>query len=518
MPWVTNTVIEARRDFVTLAKSPGTNVRALCRKFGVSPKTAYKMLKRFRARGDQGLQDLSRRPLRSPSKLPELVEKAVSSVRAIHPQWGGRRIARELRTQRMVRVPAPSTITNILSRLGLRRSGDQLGTIASLSAMPSDRMERFWRAQVPSALDEGNLLTVLEHLIGKRVLERRRAMVILAGWLGMRPSVVCRLLELSPTTHRRCLRIFADGGPAALFARRRNPYRKCDSETIKEVLFDTLHQPPSNFGINRTTWKMADLSRVLADRGQPAGEEIIRGMIKAAGYRWRKARTVLTSSDPEFSQKLGRIKSILSDLGPDEAFFSIDEFGPFAIKDQPGKSLVAPGERRLVQQWQRSRGSITLTAAIELSSNQISHFYSEKKNTAEMIRMMNLLIQQYKDRRRIYLSWDAASWHVSKELNKRIAEHNGADSGPMVVVAPLPARAQFLNVIESVFSGMARAIIHNSNYKSPDEAKIAIDRYFDERNRHFREHPRKAGNKIWGKERVPPAFCQSNNCKDPRLG
>jgi len=150
--------------------------------------------------------------------------------------------------------------------------------------------------------------------------------------------------------------------------------------------------------------------------------------------------------------------------------------------------------------------------------NQISHFYSEKKNTAEMIRMMNLLIQQYKDRRRIYLSWDAASWHVSKELNKRIAEHNGADSGPMVVVAPLPARAQFLNVIESVFSGMARAIIHNSNYKSPDEAKIAIDRYFDERNRHFSEHPRKAGNKIWGKERVPPTFCQSNNCKDPRLG
>ena len=148
--------------------------------------------------------------------------------------------------------------------------------------------------------------------------------------------------------------------------------------------------------------------------------------------------------------------------------------------------------------------------------NQISHFYSEKKNTAEMIHMMNLLIQQYKDRRRIYLSWDAASWHVSKELNKKIAEHNGADSGPMVVVAPLPARARFLNVIESVFSGMARAIITTA-ITSRRMEKV-IDRYFDERNRHFREYPRKAGNKIWGKERVPPAFCQSNNCKDPRLG
>jgi hypothetical protein len=83
-------------------------------------------------------------------------------------------------------------------------------------------------------------------------------------------------------------------------------------------------------------------------------------------------------------------------------------------------------------------------------------------------------------------------------------------------IAPLPARAQFLNVIESIFSGMARAIIHNSDYKSVDHAKAAIDRHFDDRNRHFLAHPRRAGNKIWGKERVPPRFSEANNCKDPR--
>jgi len=65
---------------------------------------------------------------------------------------------------------------------------------------------------------------------------------------------------------------------------------------------------------------------------------------------------------------------------------------------------------------------------------------------------------------------------------------------------------------------MARAIIHNSNYKTADDAKAAIDRYFRERNEHFKQHPRRAGNKIWGKERVPVAFSQSNNCTDPRLG
>ena len=83
-------------------------------------------------------------------------------------------------------------------------------------------------------------------------------------------------------------------------------------------------------------------------------------------------------------------------------------------------------------------------------------------------------------------------------------------------MVPLPVSAQFLNIIESVFSGMARAIIHNSNYRSSKEAKAAIDRYFLERNDHFLANPKKAGDKIWGKERTAPVFSASNNCKDPK--
>jgi hypothetical protein len=69
--------------------------------------------------------------------------------------------------------------------------------------------------------------------------------------------------------------------------------------------------------------------------------------------------------------------------------------------------------------------------------------------------------------------------------------------GPAVALAPLPAGAQFLNMIESVFSGMARAIIANSNYGSIDEARAAIDRYIQERNVKFRSTPKRAGGAIW---------------------
>ena len=131
-------------------------------------------------------------------------------------------------------------------------------------------------------------------------------------------------------------------------------------------------------------------------------------------------------------------------------------------------------------------------------------------------------MEEYKDEECIYFSWDAASWHASEKLYQKVEEVNSPEyrqnhKSPFVKLAPLPAGAQFLNVIESVFSGMARAIIHNSDYASVEECMKAIDRYFAERNQYFKENPKKAGNKIWGKEITKAEFSESNNCKDPRF-
>ena len=64
--------------------------------------------------------------------------------------------------------------------------------------------------------------------------------------------------------------------------------------------------------------------------------------------------------------------------------------------------------------------------------------------------------------------------------------------------------------------GACQQIIGLSDYESVEVCKAAIDRYFAERNEHFRENPRRAGRVIWGEERSPSRFSASNNCKDPR--
>ena len=96
------------------------------------------------------------------------------------------------------------------------------------------------------------------------------------------------------------------------------------------------------------------------------------------------------------------------------------------------------------------------------------------------------------------------------------AEYRGKYGTPRVELVPLPSCAQFLNVIESIFSGMARAIIHNRDYESVEACMKARDRDILERNQKFQKNSKRAGNKIWEKERVKAKFNESNNCKDPR--
>jgi transposase len=367
--------------------------------------------------------------------------------------------------------------------------------------------------------DIPELSVLLRHLHNGRLLDRNRSMVVLASHRKIPSQTIRVFLGVGKAFVRKYRKKFDSLGAISLFAPQTKSNRKVDSEDLRSAVFKLLHEPPTDHGINRTSWTMALLCKILKENGRSVGTAVVAKMIKAAGYKWRTAKIVLTSNDPTYMEKLTRIRSILSNLQPDEAFFSIDEYGPFAIKTKPGRTLAPPGFQPTVPQWQRSRGCLIMTAALELSSNLVTHFYSAKKNTGEMVRMMDILINKYPDRRKLYLSWDAASWHISKQLFARIDAHNATvanEGGPLIETAPLPASAQFLNVIESVFSGMARAIIHNSNYKSIDTAKAAIDRYFEDRNGHFQQHPKRAGKKIWGKEREHAEFSDANNCKDPR--
>ena len=366
-----------------------------------------------------------------------------------------------------------------------------------------------------------NLDILLKAIRTGAIRERNKAIAVIASHRGISYRAIARFLHIDMRAVSEYCSTFRLFGYQRLFNGFYDRSRKADDELLQNTLFAILHTPPKDYDINRTTWRLIDLKRILGQHGHKVCRQTISRIVSSAGYSWKQARTVLTSPDPAYREKLAKIQSILSALGPNERFFSIDEFGPFAVKMQGGRCLMPPGKVRVVPQRQKSKGRLILTAALELSTNQVTHFYSEKKNTAEMIRLLEVLLEQYADCDKIYLSWDAASWHASKKLYNRVEEINSPEykariKSPHVELAPLPASAQFLNVIESVFSGMAKAIIHNSDYESVAACQAAIDRHFAERNEFFRANPKRAGRIIWGKEHVPSRFSPSSNCKSPR--
>jgi transposase InsO family protein len=122
-----------RSEFVALAQGEQANIRQLCRRYGISPTTGYKWLKRCRE--GQGLAEGSRRPARSPRQCPAEVEQAILALRHAHPAWGARKIKHRLLALGQAGLPATSTVHAILARHGC------ISAQASAAATPWQRFE-----------------------------------------------------------------------------------------------------------------------------------------------------------------------------------------------------------------------------------------------------------------------------------------------------------------------------------------------------------------------------------------
>ncbi|MGZ8354595.1 MAG: integrase core domain-containing protein [Allosphingosinicella sp.] len=143
MPWKECSVMEERMRFV-LRLLDGEAMSGVCREFGISRKTGYKIFDRYRHHGLEALSDRSRRPVRYANQLPEPLERMIVRAKQDKPHWGARKI-RELLVRRLtgdIRLPATSTIHAVLDRHGLvkrmRSRRRATGTPLSQGARPND--------------------------------------------------------------------------------------------------------------------------------------------------------------------------------------------------------------------------------------------------------------------------------------------------------------------------------------------------------------------------------------------
>ena len=149
----------------------GEAMTDVCREFGISRKTGYKVFSRYKESGFEALSDRCRRPVRYANQLPPQIESLIVSCKREKPHWGARKI-RELLVRRLdqdLRIPAKSTIHAVLHRHGLvkgmrRPRHRATGTSLSAGATPND----LWCADFKGEFKLGNgrycyPLTVTDH-------------------------------------------------------------------------------------------------------------------------------------------------------------------------------------------------------------------------------------------------------------------------------------------------------------------------------------------------------------------
>lgn len=118
MAWKSVEPMEERTKFLIRATN-GESIAGLCREFGISRQTGYRLLRRAKKEGLNAARARSKRPKRSPSEVSGEVVCEIVSIRSAHPSWGARKIRTILDRRRVAPMPSERSVNRILEKSGL---------------------------------------------------------------------------------------------------------------------------------------------------------------------------------------------------------------------------------------------------------------------------------------------------------------------------------------------------------------------------------------------------------------
>lgn len=114
-------------------------------------------------------------------------------------------------------------------------------------------------------------------------------------------------IEKSPDVVKNWIAAFNREGIEGLNPRRkkREDKRSINAAKRAKYLLELLHQRPSAFGINRSNWNQASLALAYkAEHDEGISKTTVSRLIRKSGYRWKKAKRVLSSPDPLYREKV----------------------------------------------------------------------------------------------------------------------------------------------------------------------------------------------------------------------
>lgn len=359
----------------------------------------------------------------------------------------------------------------------------------------------FLRKRSPLVLD-GKETEKLQSIQSSRTEPHARVVrsrMLLAYARGESVSAIARRESVSRPTVELCIdKAIAGGIDAAL---RDLPRSGCPAKITAEDKAWVMHlacSKPTEHGYASELWTLRQLAHHVrghaVEAGHPslhrAGKATIQRILKEPSLKPHKTSYYLEKRDPDFDEKMAQVLMVYKEIQQFREEPSAQERRKTTISydEKPGIQAIAniaadlPPEPGVYPTWSRDYeykrlGTVSLLAGIDLHDGHVMGLIRDRHRSREFIEFLAIADVHYPADWKIRIVLDNHSSHVSKETMQWLKKRPNRFE-----FVYTPKHGSWLNMVEILFSKMARSFLRGIRVTSKDELVERIYRYIDELN------------------------------------
>lgn len=348
------------------------------------------------------------------------------------------------------------------------------------------------RAELLVSSEEFNDLKRIAQSQTKPLREVQRAKILLYYHSGESITKIHHLVGLSRKAIYKWIdRALARGIETGIQDQYHAPKKPIITQEAKAWVINVACTKPKEYGYAAEIWthsKLAEHTRKHAPTAghgclKKAAKATIQRILKEHSLQPHKVKYYLEKRDPEFDKKMNEILCVYKEINlqnkmsphisPDTFTVSVDEKpGVQAIKN------IAPdlhpnlekGYKQIRRDYEYKRlGTVSILAGLDLHTGKVIAQVHDRHRSREFVEFLKEIDKIYPQGCSIRLILDNHSAHISRETMAYLQTVPNR-----FIYVHTPKHGSWLNLVESLFSKMARTFLKYIRVHSKEELKERI--------------------------------------------
>jgi len=289
----------------------------------------------------------------------------------------------------------------------------------------------------------------------------RRAQVVLHSNQGFSPPKIAAMVFWSEEWVRRVIKDFNRMGKDALYPNRAGGRPPTFTPPIRQKLVDVALSRPKDHGYSVGPWTLERLRDIVVMEGivESISKERLREILHEEAVSFQAVKTWKESNDPEFGDKVRRLRELTNRGHNPPIVVAVDEMGPISLKPYGGRTWASSGHPdRVRATYKRTMGVRHLMGMYDYYHRTLRGYLSPRKRGSDWVRFLRYVRSWYPSGSPIFLIMDNLSAHLTPEA---VREADRLWIRPV----PIPTNSSHLNPIETHFRSIRQIALTGTDYR-----------------------------------------------------